>query len=347
MASDEERGRNKTNNKSVYLYIIAFVGVFIALMLSEATTIMVLISELNAFLVVDGILVPFIPVFFRYLQKSFKYFKGSIEKIAIRLEIFLVVSLISSIFAISFSNIFIPNLPFVILKMNFLQFLYIANLSVAITFLIAALISIIIISFAAINYVDLSFLDAVKKFILDSFTYLPMYPTEYIQKPDTLVDFLKSPIHYYDKTALQSNIHAILNYDKDLPKKDKIDVIINNFTERFPTLAEDIYGKYLTVYDKLYKISQQELRHAEGDERQIMLLVRGLLNFILGYDKYYYPNIYTQIVNDEKINKVYLKIQINLPKYKEVSDYKNSAEEIRKFKDEITKALNDLISNQV
>jgi hypothetical protein len=219
----------KSRDFSAYLYLLALTGVITALLFSKTTSINLLIMEINAILVIDGILIPFIPIFFGYLQKSFEYFKGRVEKIAIRLEAFLAVSLICTIVATGFSNIFSLSLPFTILRLNFLQSLYILDLSVAIAFLLAALISIIRISFKVINYVDLSFLSKVRDFALDRFTYLPIYVTEDAQKPEGIADLLKSPVRYFDKPALQSNINSILNYDKTMPKnqRDKIDIVIN------------------------------------------------------------------------------------------------------------------------
>ncbi|MCL4383608.1 hypothetical protein M1278_03160 [Candidatus Marsarchaeota archaeon] len=343
------KDKAKQREKSAYLYILAIFGVIAALLFCEATSIDILIKEINTILLIDGILIPFIPLFFDYLRKSFKYFKGKVEKIAIILELELVGSLICSIIATGFSNIFSTALPFSILKLNYLQLLFVFDLSAALALLISALVSIIIISFKARDYVDLGFLNNVKEFVLDCFTYLPIYVTENIQTPDSLVNFLKSPIHYYDKTALQSNISSILNYDRDIPKnlRNKINTVVDTFLEKFPNLADDILKKYSASYDLIYKVSQKELRHNKIDEKQIMLLIRGLFNLILGYDKIFYPNIYAQIVNNERLNKIYMKIQRNLSNYEEVTTYKNTVEEIKVFKIEITKAFNDLIVDEL
>ncbi|MCL5433595.1 MAG: hypothetical protein M1538_01275 [Candidatus Marsarchaeota archaeon] len=343
-----EEQSSKTEDKSVWLYLIASIGVITALLFSMATTIDLLIKEVNSILVIDGILIPFIPIFFRYLQKSFEYFKGKVEKIVIRLEMFLAVSLICSIFANGFSNVFSLSLPFSILKLNFIQYLYIINLSAALSFLFAALISIIYISFKAINYVDLSFLNNVKISLLNYFIYLPIYAKEDMQKPDAIADILKSPIHYFDKTAIQSNINSILNYDKTMPKdkKDKIDVVINCFLDKFPNLAENVLNKYFVVYNKLYKSSKTVLGSV-AEEDQITLLVRALINVILGYDKHYFPNIYTRIVNTENLNRAYVSIQEAFLSYNEVQDYKVSVEQIQELKSYISKQFDDIISTQI
>ncbi len=133
-----------------------------------------------------------------------------------------------------------------------------------------------------------------------------------------------------------------------MPKvqRDKIDIVINNFLEKFPNAAESVTSKYLTVYDKLYKSSKQVLGN-ESDEGQITLLVRGLINAILGYDKYYYPNIYTKIINTENLNRAFSEIQRDSTGYTEVQEYKSAVEQIRTLRTELTKQFDDLISNQV
>ena len=338
----------KSKDISDYLYILAITGVITALLFSKTTSVTLLITEINSILVVDGILIPFIPILFGYLQRSFEYFKGRVEKIAIQLEAFLAVSLICAIFATGFSNIFSTALPFTILKLNLLQDLYIIDLSIAIAFLIAALVSIIRISFKVVNYVDLSFLSKVKDFALGCFTYLPIIASEDTQKPQALVDLLKSPVRYFDKDALKSSINSILSYDKTMPKaqRDKIDIVINNFLETFPTAAESVISKYLTVYDKLYNSCKQALGDG-SDEGQITLLVRGLINAILGYDKYYYPNLYTKIVNTGNLNRVYSELQRDSAGYTEVKEYKAAVDQIRTLRTELTKQYDDLILAQI
>ncbi len=296
---------------------------------------------MNLIIAIDAILIPFIPILFDYIQKSFSYFKGRVEKIAIRLEIFLVVSLIFSILAITFSNVFTTEFPFKLtfqFSYSIFQWLYIFNLTAAFSFLIAALFSIIIIAERAISYVDLSFLDKVKDFILSEFTYIPIYPTENVQKPDA--EFLKLPLHFYDKTGLQTSINTILKPDS-LPSqyKPKVNEIINNFLDKFPALAEKTLNQHL----KVYTLIESKLE----DEAQKQILIAGILNFLLGFNEYYYPNIYTRIKANHHLETKYNSLKAELPLNREVSQFVAFAKQMSQLKSSIEADFNNLIENQI
>lgn len=323
-----------------WLYLLALIGVFVSFLLTRAPDIKSITSYIYDIIFIDSILIPFIPIYFKYLRESNPlYYKGDIEKVAVRIEQYTAISLLLAIISLAFSNAFTSQFPFHILQiLSPTQYLYIGILGTSIVFVFASIIAVLNLSENVLRYVDLTPLVGMKEYIADRFTYLPIF-TETVVKLDS--SFLDRPLQWYDKGGNEETLKIMLNGALDSDEKlrrhkDKLEEIVNKFLDNFPSLAKDI----ILSYSKIYKTLEEETSEAG---REQPALIKGLICSEIGYSEYFYPNEYTVIMQNRNLLKMYNKLKAELNKNKDMKQYLSLRNNVLELKKDIDTKFKDLI----
>ena len=139
-------------------------------------------------------------------------------------------------------------------------------------------------------------------------SFLPIWPTEQLITPDGLEELLKSEIRWWDVEPLESNILSGASKDVEMDSRTK--KLVNSLIKELSKLAEDVIKNYIAFYKEIMK---------QGKNNKTLVL--AVFNTLLGYSKYYWPNIYNTIYKDEDLKRQYDALMKSVEKNEDIKNF--------------------------
>jgi len=150
--------------------------------------------------------------------------------------------------------------------------------------------------------------------------FLPVWPRESLISPEGLKGLRDSSTHWYDLKPLRSNIFA--GTDSNLYNRQttqKIDALIKKLSQLAPELISD----YVSFYEEIKRIT--------GNNKELVVAV---FNTVIGYDKYYWPNIHNNIRSHNSLDK-FNHIMGSIANNKKIRTFKTSVNKAKNLKKDI------------
>ncbi len=158
--------------------------------------------------------------------------------------------------------------------------------------------------------------------VKDNFSYylsfLPMWPTENLIEPDGLESLLSNSTHWWDIEPLKLNILSGVSKEitNNVNAMKNIDLLISKLNK----LAKQLIVDYIAFYKEMQKQTHDNV------------LILAVFNTLIGYSKYYWPNIHNKIYTDRELQNKFTKIMKSISRNKQVKKFQSSLDKAKDFR---------------